>query len=95
MLKEITLGHHERYDGSGYPYGLKEKQIPLSARIVALADIFDGLTTDRIYKKGLELDIARMMMVDYKGKLLDPDLVDIYLKNEDKFIEIFNKYKFL
>ncbi len=93
LLKEIVLGHHERYNGEGYPYKLKGKQIPLSARIVALADIFDGLTTDRIYKKGLDLDIARMMIVDYKNKLLDPDLVDIYLKNEEKFIKIHKKYK--
>jgi response regulator RpfG family c-di-GMP phosphodiesterase len=93
LLKEITLGHHERYDGSGYPYKLEGKQIPLSARIVAFADIFDGLTTDRIYKKGLDLDIARMMIVDYKGKLIDPDIVEIYLKNEEKFIEIHKKYK--
>ncbi len=95
LLKEITLGHHERYNGGGYPYGLKGKQIPLSARIVALADIFDGLTTDRIYKKGLDLDIARMMIVDYKGKLLDPDLVEIYLKNEEYFIKTHKKYKLL
>lgn len=95
LLKEITLGHHERYNGEGYPYGLKGKQIPLSARIVALADIFDGLTTDRIYKKGLDLDIARMMIVDYKGKLLDPDIVGIYLKNEESFIKIHKKYKLL
>jgi len=93
LLKEIVLGHHERYNGEGYPYRLKGKQIPLSARIVALADVFDGLTTDRIYKKGLDLDIARMMIVDYKGKLLDPDIVEIYLKNEDKFVEIYKKYK--
>ncbi len=91
--KEIVLGHHERYDGSGYPYHLKGHQIPLSARIVAFADIFDGLTTDRIYKKGLPLDLARLMIVDYKGKMIDPLIVDIYLKTEDKFASIFEKYK--
>ncbi|MBN2694659.1 HD domain-containing protein [bacterium] len=91
--REIVLGHHERYDGSGYPYHLKGHQIPLSAKIISFADIFDGLTTDRIYKKGLPLDLARLMIVDYKGKTIDPFIVDIYLKTEDKFATVFEKYK--
>lgn len=93
LAKEIAVGHHERYDGSGYPFKLKGYQIPLSARIVSFADIFDGLTTDRIYKKGLPLDLARMMIVDYQGKQIDPLIVDIFLKLENDFAAIHKKYK--
>lgn len=91
LAKEIVLGHHERYDGSGYPFGLKGHQIPLSAKIIGFADMFDGLTTSRIYKKGLPLDLARMMIVNDSGKNVDPEIIEVFLKIEDQFEETFKK----
>jgi two-component system response regulator RpfG len=78
----IALNHHEKYDGSGYPSGLKGKNIPLDARIVALADVFDALTSERPYKEAWEWGKALEFIVGQKGKHFDPELVDIFIKNE-------------
>lgn len=74
----IAVTHHERWDGSGYPYGLKGDQIPLSGRIVALADIFDALTTERSYKKELPVEDALLLIVDNQSILFDPELVEVF-----------------
>jgi len=79
MGGEIALAHHERYDGTGYPYGLKGKAIPLSARIVAVADVFDALTSVRPYKDAWSIDQAFEYLRNEGGKHLDPELVDIML----------------
>ncbi len=79
MGGEIALAHHERYDGTGYPYGLKGKAIPLSARIVAVADVFDALTSIRPYKDAWSIDQAFEYIRNEGGKHLDPELVDIML----------------
>ncbi len=76
---EIALAHHERYDGSGYPYALKGKDIPLSARIVALADVFDALTSVRPYKEAWSIDQAFDYIRDEAGKHFDPELVEAML----------------
>ena len=76
---EIALAHHERYDGNGYPYSLKGKDIPLSARIVAVADVFDALTSARPYKEAWSIDKALEYIRDESGKHFDPDLVDAML----------------
>lgn len=79
MGGEIALAHHERYDGTGYPYGLKGKEIPLSARIVAIADVFDALTSVRPYKDAWSIDQAFEYLREEGGKHLDPELVDVML----------------
>jgi putative nucleotidyltransferase with HDIG domain len=73
-LLPIVRGHHERWDGSGYPDGLAGEEIQLSARIVCVADVFDALTTDRPYRRGFTRDEALMMMAAERGKTFDPEL---------------------
>jgi PAS domain S-box-containing protein len=72
--------HHERYDGKGYPDGLKGEEIPLGARIIALIDAFDAMLSDRPYRKALSLDEAKQELIRERGKQFDPHLTDMYLK---------------
>lgn len=76
---QIALGHHERWDGSGYPFGLKGEGINLPARIVAVADVYDALTTDRVYKHSMSHDEAVKIIAMDKGKHFDPHVVDAFL----------------
>lgn len=76
LFKEIVLYHHERWDGKGYPEGIREKQIPLAARIVALADAFDAMTTDRSYRKAMTAEEAMEEIRKGKGTQFDPALVE-------------------
>lgn len=78
IIVNIILSHHERYDGKGYPSGLKGDAIPLEARIVAVADIYDALTTKRPYRGAYTMDKALEMLISMKGNVLDPELVDIF-----------------
>jgi putative nucleotidyltransferase with HDIG domain len=75
----IVLHHHEHYDGHGYPMGLAAGEIPLEARIVAVADIFDALKSDRPYRPGMSLAETVAMLTEMRGAELDPDLVDLFL----------------
>ncbi|HWS16044.1 MAG TPA: HD domain-containing phosphohydrolase [Candidatus Methylomirabilis sp.] len=75
----IILYHHERFDGRGYPMGAMGKEIPLEARIVAVADVFDAMSTDRPYATGYDRVEARRVMGVLRGAALDPELVDIFL----------------
>jgi two-component system response regulator RpfG len=75
---EIALGHHEKFDGSGYPLGAKAEGIPLEARIVAVADIYDALTSARPYKKAWSTEEAVSFLTSNKGSHLDPDCVDAF-----------------
>ncbi|HEX7490090.1 MAG TPA: HD domain-containing phosphohydrolase [Candidatus Limnocylindrales bacterium] len=75
----VVLHHHERFDGTGYPYGLKGGSIPLAARIVAVADSFDAMTTDRPYRCALAPAIAFQRLEDGRGEQWDPDIVDQFL----------------
>ena len=92
MSADIALSHHEKYNGAGYPNGLKGNEIPLSARIVALADVYDALVSKRVYKETFAHDVARSIIIDDKGKHFDPLLVDAFLLSEDKFTKIYNKF---
>jgi len=92
MSAEIALSHHERYDGSGYPHGLKGDAIPLSARIVALADVYDALVSKRVYKKAYQHYVAKSIIENEKGKDFDPMIVDAFLTCEDKFIQISQRF---
>ena len=78
--REIALYHHERWDGKGYPKGLKGEEIPLSARIVSIADVYDALTSDRPYKKAFTHERAIEIILEWNNTHFDPDIVDAFLK---------------
>jgi HD-GYP domain-containing protein (c-di-GMP phosphodiesterase class II) len=88
MGKEIAYNHHEKWDGSGYPEGLKKEAIPLSARIVALADVYDALTTERFYKPAYSHEKSRQIIVGLRDTHFDPEMVDVFLQLEDEFNHI-------
>ncbi|MBT8764451.1 response regulator [Desulfohalobiaceae bacterium Ax17] len=92
MAKHIVLYHHERFDGTGYPYGLKGEEIPLEARIVALADMFDALSTERCYKPAFAREKCREIIEQEKGNCLDPALVEAFLRQEKEFWEIRKRF---
>jgi len=76
----IVRSHHERFDGYGYPYGLKGEEIPLEARIVAVTDTFDAMTTERPYRTALSYEIAVGELVKNKGSQFDPKVVDAFIQ---------------
>jgi HD-GYP domain-containing protein (c-di-GMP phosphodiesterase class II) len=78
-LPDGVLAHHERWDGKGYPRGLKGRRIPLSARVVTIVDTFDAITHRRRYRDGRPADVARQALVDGRGTQFDPELVDLFL----------------
>jgi PAS domain S-box-containing protein len=86
--KEIAYNHHEKWDGSGYPKGLRGQAIPLAARIVALADVYDALTTKRFYKEAYSHVKARQIILSLRGSHFDPDVVDAFLTLEGRFDRI-------
>ncbi len=88
MGRDIAASHHERYDGGGYPSKLKGDDIPLCGRIVALADVYDALTSKRVYKAAFTHEIAQSMITKDRGTHFDPDIVDAFLANESHFIAI-------
>ncbi|HLG31184.1 MAG TPA: HD domain-containing phosphohydrolase, partial [Candidatus Brocadiales bacterium] len=88
MGYEIALAHHEKYDGSGYPYGLSGDAIPLSARIVALADAYDAISSKRVYKEAMPHEEAYSIILSESGKSLDPEIVRVFRDNVEKFIEV-------
>lgn len=85
MGKEIALSHHEKWNGTGYPLGIKGDDIPLSARIIALADVYDALRSQRPYKKALNHEKSVQIIVEGKGKHFDPKIVDAFLKISELF----------
>lgn len=89
---EIAGSHHEKWDGSGYPRGLAGEDIPLSGRLMALADVYDALRTERVYKAEMPHEKAKQIILDGRGKHFDPLLTDLFLKLEDRFQEIARKY---
>ncbi len=92
MAKEISLYHHEKYDGSGYPFGLSGDDIPLSGRIVAITDVFDALTSDRPYKKAWSVDKAVAFIDENSGKHFDPEVVKHFHKVLPEIILIKDKF---
>jgi putative two-component system response regulator len=85
VAKELTLCHQEKWDGTGYPKGLWGEQIPLSARIVALADVFDALISNKVYKDGVSVDRAVEIITESRGAHFDPALVDAFVAVQDTF----------
>lgn len=96
ILKEaavICRSHHEKFNGSGYPDNLKGNEIPLNARIVALADVFDALCVDRVYKKAWPIGETLAYIEAERGRHFDPKIVDIFFENLDEIIQIRQKYQ--
>lgn len=92
VAENIVRYHHEKYDGSGYLMGLKNEQIPIEARIVALADVYDALRQERCYKKGVShIDSVEIIKTE-SGKHFDPKIVEVFLENHHSFSDIFDKY---
>jgi len=87
-LKEMAQSHHERWDGSGYPQGLAGKQIPLSARLLAIADVYDALISDRVYKAGIPHSQAVGIIFQGRASQFDPEMVDAFIEIEHQFQSI-------
>ncbi len=85
LAKEIAYSHQEKWDGSGYPEGLKGEAIPLSARMMALADVYDALISRRIYKEGMPHEQAMAIIAEGRGRHFDPDMVDAFLAIHEEF----------
>jgi len=85
QAKEIVRWHHERWDGSGYPDGLAGDSIPLSARLMAVADVFDALISRRVYKKALPFATVRKIIAEERGRQFDPDITDVFLDGCEEF----------
>ncbi|MCL2456844.1 MAG: response regulator [Defluviitaleaceae bacterium] len=83
--KKIAAYHHEKWNGTGYPYGLAEENIPLQGRIMAIADVYDALVSERPYKKAFSHDEAVQIITNDAGKHFDPVLVDCFVRIKDKF----------
>jgi len=92
MGRDIAASHHERFDGTGYPQGCRGNSIPLCARIVAVADVYDALTSKRVYKHALAHDESFSTIVEESGSHFDPDVVDAFVRNESRFMSIRSKF---
>ena len=91
--KEITLHHHEKFDGTGYPDGLKEDEINIISRIMAIVDVYDALVNDRVYKKAISYDEAEQYIISQSGEAFDPRVVNVFMNVKDKLKNINEKYK--
>ncbi len=92
FAKEIALSHQEKWDGSGYPQGLAGESIPVSARLMAVADVYDALISERVYKKAFTHERARQLIVAGRGQHFDPDLVDAFLTEEAQFQAVARRF---
>lgn len=92
MAYDIAMTHHERFDGSGYPRGLRGEEIPLCGRILALADVYDALTTERVYKPRFEHEATRRLILEGRGLYFDPDIVEAFLRRENEFLAISRRF---
>ncbi|MCC6746261.1 MAG: response regulator [Deltaproteobacteria bacterium] len=92
LARVIALQHHEKMDGSGYPNGLKGEEIDISARVVALADAYDAITSRRVYKAALPHEEARRRILESSGSHFDPDVVEAFLRCEAEFVAIKERY---
>ncbi len=92
MAKDIALFHQEKWDGSGYPEGRSGDAIPVSARLMAVADVYDALISRRVYKEGMPHEKAVEIITQGKGSHFDPDMVDAFVQIEDEFRRIAQRY---
>lgn len=92
IAKEIAYYHQEKYDGSGYPTGISGNDIPISARLMALADVYDALISRRVYKEPMPHKEALKIIIEGRGKHFDPDIVDAFLALQDEFQAIAERF---
>ena len=92
MAKEIAYSHQEKWDGSGYPQGLAGEDIPLCARLMAVADVYDALISRRVYKEGMPHEKAVQIMIDGRGSHFDPDLIDAFIELQEEFRAIAKRF---
>ncbi|MBI4979201.1 MAG: response regulator [Spirochaetes bacterium] len=88
LAADIALNHHERWNGEGYPNRKAGEAIPLSARITSIVDVFDAITHERVYKEAWGIEETLLFMRESAGKQFDPQLIDVFLKNKDSFLDI-------
>ena len=93
MAREVAYWHHEQWDGNGYPHQLSNEQIPISARIVAVADVYDALTSRRPYKRGMSHTESRAIILSGSGQKFDPEVVAAFLRHELEFQKIARRYQ--
>ncbi|MCL2184875.1 MAG: HD domain-containing protein [Treponema sp.] len=92
MAKEIALSHHEKWNGTGYPFQLEGEMIPIAARIVMIADVYDALRMERCYKPSLSHDVSVAKIIEQSGTHFDPSLIEVFKTIADDFELIYNKY---
>jgi putative two-component system response regulator len=92
MGVDVAMGHHEWWDGSGYPNGISGRDIPLAARILGICDVYDALTSSRVYKEAWTHEETEKTIRDAAGKQFDPDLVDIFFEDLDELFSVREKY---
>jgi len=90
--RQMIEAHHERWDGTGYPHGLRGEEIPLPGRLMALADVYDALISHRVYKKGLSHERTRDFIIENGGRHFDPDVVAAFVATETSFIEVARQF---
>ena len=90
--KNLAMYHHEKWNGKGYPSGLAGEDIPLSARVMAVADVFDALISNRCYKKGFPYEKAFGIIREERGRQFDPKIVDAFFAAEDQILEVADKF---
>ena len=88
IARDMAAFHHEKWNGGGYPRNLKGEEIPLSARILAIADVFDALVSERQYKKGMPLEQAFEIMEKERGRSFEPELLDVFFEAEGELREL-------
>lgn len=91
--KEIAYTHHERWNGTGYPEGLKEAEIPISGRLMAVADVYDALISRRVYKPAYSHEKAVEILRSERGEHFDPEVLDAFLATEQEFKNIAKRFK--
>jgi putative two-component system response regulator len=92
MVKELVLSHQEKWDGSGYPQALAGTDIPVCARIMAIADVYDALISSKVYKDGVSHERAVQIIFSERGAHFDPDMADAFIEIQDTFAEIARRY---
>lgn len=93
IAREIAISHHERFDGEGYPWQLAGEEIPLSGRIVSVADVYDALISDRIYRKAMSHEEACELILGGKGNQFDPEIIEAFMAIEDEIYAVAHGYR--
>lgn len=91
MAYQVAMYHHEKWNGNGYPEGISGEDIPLCARIMAVADVFDAVSSKRCYREAIPLEKCFQIIIDGRGSDFDPDVVDAFMFNQEKIKEIYSR----